>query len=333
MKFLKTVSVICLTLLLTLASACFGNQNPVNTKLFAGAYWLKSSEAGGIESVNETCVYSVKFQPIAPEDENALILTVDNDFVGTFTTVLTNSSYEGTPCYKFSTTLEVKGTYYYGTTSQAIDDRSSSEVYFLGLSDKLTPLYSKKYLLSTIPIISPLNNNSAFAIMEYSTETKYDREKNTATVTVKGGDRSSESYKIDDSERTYEGYAKSGSYLDNESLIFAFRSADLGENGFSANFSTLDALAQKVQSMNLSSEEAITGEIETQYTQAGVSNVVKFPVYNLQLKISGTFSGSAIKLAYAVDTTTQRRKLIQMKTELAFGAGYMVYTLNQAIHS
>lgn len=333
MKFLKTFLLIGLITITALSSACFGGGQSVNTNMFAGSYWLKSADASGVSKVDETCVYNVSFLPIVPEDSSTQILT--SDLTGTLTTVLSTTVFEGEECYKFTTSTQITGNYYYEGQTHVINDISTSEAYFLGLSNKLTPLYSKKYVLSTIPIISPLNETAVFAVMEYSTETKYDRAKGQATVTVKGGDKSTENYKVDDSEKVYEDYAKSGSFIDNETLLFIPRAADFADHGFSSSFNTIDALAGKIQPMRLTVDSsAATGEIELpSYEQAGVVTNKKITVYNAAISIASNFSGSALKLYYATDTTKEHRRLVKYQTELAFKAGNIVYTLSSVTYS
>ena len=53
----------------------------------------------------------------------------------------------------------------------------------------------------------------------------------------------------------------------------------------------------------------------------------KLSVYNVQLAINDEFSGSAIELFYAVNTDKDFRRLIKIKKELAYSAGYITYTL------
>lgn len=332
MKFLKRILLLGLALATTFTTACFGNNTPINSNLFAGSYWLKSIDAGGIENVSETCVYDIDFKPDVSEEEKNF-LTYEKTGENTLTTVLTKSVYEGTPCYKFTTKSVTNGTYYYGEQKQIVNDLATSEVYFLGLNGKLAPLYSKKYVLSTIPLISPLTDSNKFEIMEYSLESKYDVKNSSVTVTVKGGDKSTQNYKVNDSVKVYDDYDKSGAFFDNESLMFIPRAADLSENGFSGFFYTIDALAKKVQKMHLSvTATSATGEvILPKYTQAGVTTEKKLPAFNVSLSISSTFSGSTIKLYYATDSNANwYRRLLKIEKEIAFGAGTMVYTLTSA---
>ena len=333
MKLFKRILLICLAGTTALFSACFGNQTTVSSNLFAGSYWLKSTEAGGVATVNETCVYKIQFKPNVPEDGSTPVLS--SDMQGTLTTALSKSAYNGVECYKFTTETVITGTYYHQSKNQTINDYACSEVYFLGLTDKLTPIYSKKYLLSTILLISNLSIEPTFEIMEYTVETVYDRTEQTATVTVKGGDKSTPNYKLEDSTKTYQNYAKSGAFFDNESILFSLRAADFSENGFSNSFQTIDALAQKIHRMNVAVNSSdATGEIEIPaYSQAGVEKTVTFPVFNVNLSISSTFSGSAINLYYATDIATYHRRLIKMQTQLAFNAGYIVYTLSSVSYS
>lgn len=334
MKIFKRLALTLTALTLCFSSACLGSQPTVNSNLVAGSYWLKNSEVNGIGTINETCVYNLSFEPNIPEDKEEAFLTC-NDMNGTLTTVLTNSTYEGVACYKFTTELKNSGTYYYKAQSATFNDRITSEVYFLGLGDSFTPLYSKKYLLSTAPVIVPSSDEAIFAVMEYTMESIYDRENKSATVKVTAGEASTEDFKPNDSERLYENYDKSGLYFDNESLLFIPRAADFADNGFSNSFYTIDGIVAKRQKLALTvNSSAPTSSIKLPtYTYNDVSyGETEISVYNANISIVDTFSGSTIQLYYATKTEHHRR-LVQMKNQLAYSVGTIVYTLSSVSYS
>ncbi|MBQ3571927.1 MAG: hypothetical protein IJA15_03765 [Clostridia bacterium] len=327
MKKIKSLLVLLLTALTCLSSACTG-QDTVTTNLFAGSYWSTETSAN-LAPINEVCVYNVTFEE-ADLGEGKARLKVES-FTGTLTTTFTRTAYNGTPCYKFETAFSATGQYSYkDTKSEIFTDSATSEVYFLGLNDKFTPLYSKKYNLSTAPVVSATSEEVKFVTMEYQVETSYNLESKKATSTFKGLEKSSEGYKLPDSEKVYDNYSKNSPLFDNESLLVVARAAGFSpEKGFSGNFFTLDAISQKIHPMRLMINSTNpTGDIEL--NELKIDNLpatAKFSVYNAQIAINDEFSGSAIELFYAVNTDKDFRRLIKIKKELAYSAGYITYTL------
>ena len=335
MKKIKIVLATLLASLTLFSSACLGGSDSVSYEIFQGSHWLKSAEATGVEQVNETCTYAVVFEANVPEDKNAHFLTATLT-EGSLVTTLTKDAYEGTACYKFTTSLVVKGTYFYNDMQATIDDEITSEAYFLGINNKLVPLYSKKYNRTTVPVISSLISNPKFGTMEYQTTTVYNLEDKTATVTVTALDASSEGFKVNNSTKTYSNVT-SNVFFDNETLLFAPRAAGLSDKGFSSSFYTIDAVSQKVLNIKMTvSSSNPTSEIE--FAKNGVEGgavldgitIQKLPVYNLQLAINDTFSGSALELFFATDTKNHYRRLVQYKQQLAYSAGTFVFTLANA---
>ena len=117
MKKIKIVLATVLASLTLFSSACLGGGESVSYEIFQGSHWLKSAEATGVEQVNEICTYNVVFEANLPKDENAHFLTA-NLTEGSLVTTLTKDSYEGTACYKFTTALVVKGSYFYNDTKE-----------------------------------------------------------------------------------------------------------------------------------------------------------------------------------------------------------------------
>ncbi|MBQ7408880.1 MAG: hypothetical protein IJW13_06410 [Clostridia bacterium] len=330
MKFLKSALVCALTAVMLTGSACMQETKTYN--IFGGSFWLASKEVGTVGSVNETCVYSVQFvpSPSAVEGET----TLQANLVGNMVTTLTNESLNGTDCYKFTTSLTISGNYTFGDTVQPVNDVQTSEVYFLGFNDKLTPISSKKYVRSTTPAKS--GNSVLFVNFEYSVESSYDREKHVATVTTTPGnaqtgeDSTTNGYAIEKSTREYEKY-NSSTFFDNESLIFIPRASTL-ESGFYKGLTTIDALAQKVLSMSVSVESsAPTKEFKIQNFVSNGREIKEktFNTYIVTLSITDTFSGNPIKLYYSGDYENDRKRLVYMETQLPYSLGSFAYTLTE----
>lgn len=333
MKLLKSSLIIILSLLTIFSTACFGSGQPATgSNLVFKSNWLKNIDETGVGEVLEECVYEIKFEPIVPEDTSDNYLTAD--LSGTLTTRLEKSSYQGTTCYKFSTSLSITGEYVYTADNKAtVNDVETTTVYFLGIADNLTPLYSEKYLLSTVPsIATSLGGSASFGIMEYTLRTTYNREEGSAIIDLTCGEKATEGLQVPNKEGVkIEDYAKEGTFFDNESLLFIPRAAELGENGFASYFYTLSALDNKIQKMYLSLDSTNpTSTVKVQNFKAHTGHEVaekEFTVYNVKLSIANTFAGSSIELFYSTNQATDRRALVKMKTQLAFSAGNLVYTL------
>ena len=333
MKFFKSAIVSLLAFTTLFSTACFKSQTTVNTNLTAKSNWLHNADVSAVSQVYEKNVYNVAFVASVPEDTTKSFLTADLN--GTLTTCLENSSYNGVSCYKFSTELTIEGEYVYTASKKAtVNDVVTSESYFLGLSDKLTPLYSKKQLLSTVPAVSDvIADGAVFGTMDYTVETIYNRESKEARVIITCGEKATEGFEVDNSDEIIKDYSAEGTFFDNESLMFIPRAADLSEgSGFSAYFYTLNALENKTQKMYLSlnsSNPTSTVEIPEFVNDAGPVSNKKFTVYNVGLSIANTFSGSAIELYYSTEPNSYRQ-LIKMSTQLAYSSGKLVYTLKSS---
>jgi hypothetical protein len=333
MKFFKTAIVSLLSITTLFSTACFGSQPTINNNLIAKSNWLPNADASAVSEVYEKNVYDITFQSTIPEDTTKNYLTANLD--GSLTTILEKSSYNGEACYKFSTELKLEGEYIYTASKKAtVNDVVTSESYFLGLSDKLAPLYSKKSVLSTVPAISDMIVDGAvFGTMNYTVETIYNRESKEAHVIVINGENATDGFKDNSSDEVIKDYSSEGTFFDNESLMFIPRAADLNEsNGFSAYFQTLSALENKIQKMHLSLSSAnptSTIEINDYVTDAGTIPNKKFTVYNVNLAISNTFSGSAIELFYSTEPNSYRT-LVRMSTQLAYSSGKLIYTLKSS---
>lgn len=319
MKLFKRLLALCVTACVCFTASCMGG-NTKTYQMFASSYWLPSS-GSDVGDVEEICVYNISFKEATPENEGDLVLK--SDLSGTLTTTLSTTTYNGVKCYKFMCEAQFTGSYFYGDQTAKADSSTTSTSYFLGLSNKLAPLYSTKEVKNVIPANG---EKMQFPVFHYKTETVYDRNANSATVTVAKGEECDQSLNIQEGSRTYEKLTKSGTIIDNECLLFAPRAADL-EEGFYAYFATIDALSQKVHKMVLSVDSSTpSSELSLNYTINGVPQTPKLNCYNANIAISDTFSGSAIKLCYS-DSVALRKRLIKMETSYAYSLGSLVYTL------
>ncbi len=322
MKFFKNLSLIFICFIVLLSSGCGGQQKVY--RLFSGAYWLADSTAGGIVPVYEKCTYSVSV--VGSTNEN-LTLTLGES---SFYTLLESTEYEGVNCYKFSTELLIKGSYVANEKTVEFDDFQRSECYFLGLSNNLTPLYSKKTVSSVTPI--EMQDQIAFPTIAYSTEIVYDRGAGKANVKVTTLENLTQGYEYLAHEKTYEKY-NANTFIDNECMLFLPRACQF-EEGFSQRFYTLDALAQTVLPMYIgvsttqaASEISLDAYVVDGKPLASANNLKKFPVYNVLIQINSDFSGKALEYCYTTTENDNRNRLISFKQQLPIDLGNLKFTL------
>lgn len=322
MKINKFFLILMAAVLAFSVSACTSNQKTYS--LLSGSYWLSDPSVSEVGAVNETCVYDISF---LPQDDDT---PVKAEITGTLTTTLTRETYNDTPCYKFTAKVNTTGKYIFGQNEYPVEDEMSSECYFLGMSDKLFPLASSK----TVNGLTPQKTGDVFTFhrVAYSVSTVYDYKNGKATVTVTPDDRSEKGYEVPKSERTYEKLSAKNTYFDNESLFMIARSCNL-EAGFSARFTSIDALSGKANVLTLSVDtSAASKEISlSDYTLDGVTQGTeqspkKITCDNVQIAISDTFSGNPLLLSYASDNAN-RKRLIEMTTYLPYLAGKLNYRL------
>ncbi len=310
---------LCLILALGTVATSAACSEQKTYSLFDDASWLN-------ESVNETCVYGIEYQK--PEDSSdqssssSFSVTIDPE--SALTTKLTYSSYNNTPCYLFETYLSVKGSYSVGEKTIDIDDETTSKCYFL--KDNIAPLYSEKTVKNTTPG-SSLN----FFKTYYSVICEYDKAAAKLTCTIKNLCDDAEDdeetgvryYKLSNSKKDYENYDKS--YVDNELLMLFPRTCAL-EESYYQTFNSLDATAEKINSLKISVSAATECSVHSDYSKDGTVLTPKMNAFTTVIGITSSFSGSNISFCYAAETKEQKR-LLTMKTEYAYSLGSLYYSL------
>lgn len=336
MKLLKKCTLIVLAAVCAIACACTGNS--VSYTLFGGSFWLNSTEIVDVGTVNETCVYDITLTPAEKAP-----FTVEYDEGTALTTKLTNHSENGENYYKFTVEMVVKGKYKFNDTEVPINDNIVSECIFSGLNKQFYPLRSSKTVTSTS--VNYYESSLSFTFFSYKQSVEYGDNK--ATVKIEPYSELPEELKTEAlknlvyesktvaSENTYD---KLGSpFIDNEIMLFFPRAAELTA-GFSARYNTLDVLAKTVRKMSVSvSSEKSDSEIKiSNYSFNGTAVKEKSIVCsNTTIGISDSFSGSSQNLYFAkADAKNEnKRRLVQMETQLPYLAGKMVYTLRSVIYA
>ena len=332
MNLFKKIAIFTLTALVAFSCACTGQT--VSYTIFGGSFWLNSSELAKVGNVNETCVYDVTLTPA----EDALFTAEYTDGTQLKTTLSTVSE-DGQQYYSFKTELTVKGSYKYDDKVVPIDDSIVSECVFSGLDKQFRPLRSSKSVTSTS--VESYNGAVQFSFFSYNMATEYSD--NAATVKITPNKTMPEELKTLVIERTVKEtentYNKLGSpFIDNELTFFFPRAAEL-TSGFSSQYSSLDALAQKVRKLSLSvSSEKGTQEIKIpEYVYNGSTVKDKtIACFIAQIAITGdSFAGTPQTLYFAAAGTKNenKRRLVKIETTLPYLAGTVAYTLHSVSYS
>lgn len=310
--------------------SCGGEQKTYY--LFGNEKWLASG-------ITEICTYDIEYKkPEADKDgnETALPVTIEISPESSLVTTLSWDNYNGTPCFKFETTLKVKGTYSSGSdgekTADEFSDETSSVCYFL--KDKLSPLYSEKTVKNTAPSAS--NGSYKFLKTHYFYSCAYDKKANKVSVTVKDlgkeeGIDEKNYYPVEDSARDYDNY--DNSFIDNELLLLFPRTCAL-EEGYYQSFKTLDVLSAKIHNMRVavsSSAPSFKYVTPSGYTVDNTAHEGdEINAYNVAVTINSTFAGSELSFGVA-SAENQNYRLLTFKTEYAYGLGSLNYSLKSVL--
>ena len=310
-KLLSAIT--CVILALVMLTGC---SQPVFR--LSGSYFLDDETNLSVGQIDETSTYNVEF---LPNEQSAVQLKVDT---AKYTTHLFTSSYEGTKCYQYTTTLDVTGSYTIAGNSEAFTDKVETEVYFLGVDKSLNPLYSKR----TVKAHSAVATTEEYSVKyyEYEIATKYQDSNATVTFTP-NTEQSTGAYDLTAGEHNFtKVYEKP--YFDNEMMLIAMRAMDLNAS-YSATFTTIDAFSNAKREMQLLPDSETPSEtLEISYTNSG-EKVSKVETFKYDLSIAGTFTGSTIVLNYAARTQKKEgQRLVKMEVEAPLTMGKFVYTIN-----
>lgn len=356
MKF-KKLTIFLLLAVLTLTFTACGNSQPLY-EIGKKSFWLDKGQETDVGSVDETCIYDIKFSP----SENSAL---KGEIAGSLTTELKDASTlvngKNTRCYMFKTTLRTKGYYAIEDDRYEVDDSIQSTLYFYGTGKNLYPIHCKKEVFSTTP-----NDSRGYLCIEkyhYDYVIDYDCDAKTAVVTTKDLTKSEKpeqanSVNADENgeneNNTDENSMKkpdlipllievsdkkieklNGNFFDNESLIFIPRSSELSA-GYNMQIKTLDAISQNVNTLQLSVDQnSPTKPITLNYSVTKNGKKEEFsnkdiPTFCLKMSLTGKFPGKPIELCYA-SNDEDKQMLIYIKTELPLDLGSFEYKLHSVL--
>ncbi len=307
-----------------LLAGCAGSTS----RLTLSANWYAATDnTNNISGTSEKLEYTVKFEPTGTD---ALTLSYDP---GTYTVELRNDTIDtGTrqqQCYYLSTRLEITGRYTVnGETGEDFTDVVTSEAWFLDVTTELRPVKSVKKVLTHSAVSStPDSPENAYSVYEYTYTTTYNEDCTQAQIKIEY----TRPEEVPVQETTVD-VTGNGSYLDNETILFAMRGIS---PSVASTFRTINPVTQT--QVNCGMTAVPTTESGKAYTFAvnGASADRTLDVYSFTIGYSGNYAGQTQELTYAAKVTeggvnTYRNVLLEMRVPVLQSLGTLVYQLTSA---
>ena len=314
---------LCLGASFSLLTAC----SAVSTLSFTPKWYENTSIVDAISGTYEELVYDV-----TKEDKSTGANAVYSlsDVSGTYTTVLINTSeYNGTPVYKLTSTLTLSGVYTMGSERKEFTDSKVSHCYFSSVKTYLRPLYSKVETVSTTPTAEKADNlESLLTTYRYTVETTY------------AADASKAEVKTTDYTESETGVVSEGSFklksaypvIDNEELLFAIRATT--PSSTAAYLCVPDPYRKEEQSIGFrlygtQTEQTFTFAKKIAGGAAAEATEHTLDVNNVVFGRAETLSGKMQTAAFAT-SEGYRNVLLQLKKEMTYNLGTLIYTLKSA---
>ncbi len=307
---------ITLALVCTAAWAC-GCTSP--SKVPFSNYWNENALAPH-EELHETLVYDVTFEKGASYGYE---LDYQN---GKFTTTLDSAVDEkGNSIYVYTSELTIDVIYTFQNESKTFTDHVTTEVKFLPANQGLTPISSKKSIVSSSPVMTnPIVIEGCYMQYDYTIDTSYDGMNGKTVVTQKTeqGDKTD--------EQTFTMEENGHSYLDNEQLLLSLRALPMSVN--SAKLLAYSPFAKKAQQIAVACE-ATTEQDFTFYKNGSAETVISKIAYRpIKYQLDEKNPGFAQLAWIAVPTdsasNTNRNVMLRLETPIYQGMGTLVYQLS-----
>lgn len=318
---MKKRNIACLALAAPLfaLTACTGGTS----SLALSANWFLNTGNTPISSANETLEYAVTFT--AAEG---------NDFLsygeGSYTTRLTAETIKLADetletGYHLHTELRIPVTYTVNGETESFEDTVTSDAYFRDVQYSLQPVRSVKTVLSHSPFSeTPSTLEDAYRAYEYTYTTEYDAACANAQIKI---------VYTQPSEQTISESVEltgSGTYLDNEQIIFAMRGVSMSS---AAVFRSVNPVRRTVENVAMAEAPAASTEKMT-FTMNGESAERELTMYTFSLEYSSTNPGQPQSYTYAgvtdANNNTYRCALLRMETPVLYSLGTLRYTLTNA---
>ena len=318
----KCFACTALALPLLIFTGCGGGAAP----LTLSANWYAASNiTNNITNTSETLTYAVTFEPTEGRD-----FTVSYD-EGTYTTTLVNENVtESSMGYHLTTELTITGRYILnGERGEDFTDVVRSEVWFLDVTTVLRPIRSEKYVLThSAPSSNPADLEHAYNVYEYTYTTEYNADCTEANITVEY----TQPEDVEPEETTV-SLSGSGSYLDNETILFAWRGISPSEV---SSLRTINPVTRQQTTVSMTAAPTTASRKATFAINGGGEQEYTLDAYTFTYGYTGTNSGQPQELTYAAKVTeggvnTYRNVLLEMRVPVLQSMGELVYTLKSAV--
>lgn len=295
------------------------------SSLALSANWYAQVDSTIQANTNETLEYSVSFEAAA---ENTFLSYGDGTYtmyLTTETTGLADGSSE--LCYHLHAELSIPVTFTVNEETESFTDSVISDVYFRSVDRSLQPVRSEKYVLTHSPVSeSPSSLEGAYSAYEYTYTTVYDASCANADITVEYTQPENIETITDSVELT-----GSGTYLDNEEIIFAMRGVNMSST---SAFRSINPVKRAVETVTMSEAPASASERLT-FALNGESAEREITTYTFSLGYSGSNPGQPQTYTYAGVTSANdnlyRSVLLRMEVPVLYSLGTLRYTLVSAV--
>lgn len=295
------------------------------SSLALSANWYAQVDSTIQANTNETLEYSVSFEAAA---ENSFLSYGEGTYTMQLTTETTGLA-DGSSelCYHLHTELSIPVTFTVNEETESFADSVISDVYFRSVDRSLQPVRSEKYVLTHSPVSeSPSSLESAYGAYEYTYTTVYDASCANADITVEYTQPENIETITDSVELT-----GSGTYLDNEEIIFAMRGVNMSST---SAFRSINPVKRAVETVTMSEAPASASERLT-FALNGESAEREITTYTFSLGYSGSNSGQPQTYTYAGVTSANdnlyRSVLLRMEVPVLYSLGTLRYTLVSAV--
>lgn len=328
---MKKLRFACLTLLAPLALLCACTSA---TEISLESNWYQQTgERHVVSPTNETLTYGISFRRSEDSEKSQYFFTYEN---GTFVTTLTSASItlsDGTVTtgYSFTTAMNIDVTVHCnGTETDPMHDVFETEALFLDTDSGLRPVSSKQTVHTTVPKGTPAGTfasiRDCYATYEYTLTTEYNTELTEAKMKLDYLDTAED----DNAEPVTVSVKGSGSFFDNEQILFVLRGMDLPS---ATSFRTVNPNEQK--SVTVKFYDAPTAIREScKFEMNGEQVEAALDAYEFSLTYSQQYPGQSKKFVYAKKTSSTnnlyRNVPLRMENPALYSHGTFTYKLISA---
>ncbi len=313
MKIKKFALALTAVLALSSLAACGNTDN----KLLFSDYWEQNSLAPS-STLHETLEYKVTFEEGAGLNMINYSLSYGE---GSYVTTL-KSQGQG---YVYTTLLTMPVTFQYASeTAYTATDTVETEITFERASSGLTPISSKKKVVSHTPTQHNVTSTkSCFYLYDFTVETTYPAEgKATSTVTYQHeeGDPT-----VISSTFNYGGGKHS--YLDNEQLLLGLRA--ISSSTTSGTVKVYNPFTEAMQKVKLSFANATGAEFTYKLNGEEVKKNISYrpATFVLDAKNPGSTQTAWIATTSRPENNEHRNVLLKLVTPLSYSFGTFTYEL------